>query len=212
LNFMALICLDYIYRDRHGSNAIAIIRKANEIFYKERQQLDFLFVIQSNPKPEHRVFVDTTVGFYGEHLVFAPGVKYGATLFLNSSGETLIEGVTSGTFGYSSIVVHKDRRLPSTAVQGFASAQRPAFTLSSWHFFTRETPAPRVAPSRSWAFFVGRRRSGVSCKGRRSSRDHLGNKNCTGGVTLVTLLERAHLRATSATRGSIGKNKADEEG
>ena len=121
LNFMALICLDYIYRDRHGSNAIAIIRKANEIFYKERQQLDFLFVIQSNPKPEHRVFVDTTVGFYGEHLIFAPGVKYGATLFLNSSGETLIEGVTSGTFGYSSIVVHKDRRLPSTAVAEYST-------------------------------------------------------------------------------------------
>lgn len=47
LNFMVLICLDYIYRDRQNSNAIAIIRKANELFYKERQQLDLLFVIET---------------------------------------------------------------------------------------------------------------------------------------------------------------------
>lgn len=121
LNFMVLICLDYIYRDRHGSNAIAIIRKANELFYKERQQLDLLIVIQCNPKPEHKVFLDTIIGFYGEHLIFTPGVKYGATLFLNSSGETTIEGVTSGTFGYSSVIVHKERRLPSTAVAEYST-------------------------------------------------------------------------------------------
>ena len=121
LNFMVLVCLDYIYRDRHGSNALAVIRKANELFYKERQQLDLLFVIQCNPKPEHKVFVDTTIGFYGEHLMFTPGVKYGATLFLNSSGDTLIDGVTSGTFGFSSVVVHKDRRLPSTAVAEYST-------------------------------------------------------------------------------------------
>ena len=121
VNFMVLICLDYIYRDRHGSNAIAIIRKANELFYKQRQQLDLLFVIQCNPKPEHKVFLDTTIGFYGEHLILTPGVKYGATLFLNSSGDTSIEGVTLGTFGYSSVVVHKDRRLPSTAVAEYST-------------------------------------------------------------------------------------------
>lgn len=121
LNFMVLICLDYIYRDRYDSNAIAIIRKANEIFYKQRQQLDLLFVIQCNPKPEHKVFLDTAIGFYGEHLIFTPGVKYGATLFLNSSADTLIEEVTSGTFGYSSVVVHKDRRLPSTAVAEYST-------------------------------------------------------------------------------------------
>ncbi|MCI0483966.1 MAG: hypothetical protein L0Y78_05230, partial [candidate division NC10 bacterium] len=111
LNFMVLICLDYIYRDRHDSNAITIIRKANQLFYKERQLLDLLFVVSCNPKPEHKVFLDTITGFYGEHLMFTPGVKHGATLFLNSSGETLIEGVSSGIFGHSSLVVHKDRRL-----------------------------------------------------------------------------------------------------
>ena len=121
VNFMVLICLDYIYRDRHGSNAITIIRKANELFYKHRQQLDLLFVIQCNPKPEHKVFLDTTIGFYGEHLIFTPGVKYGATMFLNSSRDTSIEGVALETFGYSSVVLHKDRRLPSTAVAEYST-------------------------------------------------------------------------------------------
>lgn len=121
LNFMAIICLDYIYRDRHDSNALAMIRKANQLFYKERQQLDLLFVIQCNPKPEHKVFVDTTIGFYGEHLMFTPGVKHGVTLFLNSSGETVVDRVTSGTFGHSSVVVHKDRRLPPTAVAEYST-------------------------------------------------------------------------------------------
>jgi len=121
LNFMVLICLDYIYRDQHDSNAIAIIRKANQLFHRERQQLDLLFVLQSNPKPEHRVFLDTILGFYGEHLIFTPGVKYGATIFLNSSGDTSIEGVHTGTFGYSSVVVHKDRRLPATAVAEYST-------------------------------------------------------------------------------------------
>ncbi|MEK7205038.1 MAG: hypothetical protein AAB254_05970, partial [candidate division NC10 bacterium] len=55
LSFIVLICLDYIYRDRHGSNILTIIRKANEIYYRERQPLDLLFVIQCNPKPEHQV-------------------------------------------------------------------------------------------------------------------------------------------------------------
>jgi hypothetical protein len=121
LNFMVLICLDYIYRDRHDSNAVAVIRRANELYYKERQQLDLLFVIQCNPKPEHKVFVDTTIGFYGEHLMFTPGVKHGVTLFLNSSLDTVVDGVTSGTFGHSSIVVHKDRRLPPTAVAEYST-------------------------------------------------------------------------------------------
>ena len=121
LNFMVLICLDYIYRNREGSNAIAIIRKANQLFYRQRQQLDLLFVVECNPKPEHKVFLDTAIGFYGEHLILTPGVKYGATLFLNSSKETVIEGVTSGTFGYSSVVVHKDRRLPATAVAEYST-------------------------------------------------------------------------------------------
>jgi hypothetical protein len=138
LNFMVLICLDYIYRDRHDSNAITIIRKANQLFYKERQQLDLLFVVSCNPKPEHKVFLDTITGFYGEHLMFTPGVKYGATLFLNSSGETLIEGVSSGTFGHSSLVLHRDRRLPQTAVAEYSTNELSCGPVSQLRF-GRET-------------------------------------------------------------------------
>jgi hypothetical protein len=115
LSFVVLICLDYIYRDRHGSNILTIIRQANEIYYRERQPLDLLFVIQCNPKPEHQVFQDTAVGFYGEYLIFTPGVKNATTVLLNTSAETKIDGVgeEKGGFGHSAVLVHKGRRLPA---------------------------------------------------------------------------------------------------
>lgn len=117
-NFIVLICLDYIYRNLHGSNITAIIQRTNQMFLQERQHLDLLFIIQSNPKPEHKVFQDVVSGFYAERLIFTPGVKNAITIFLNSSGESAIQGLKSqaGAFGHSAIVLHKNHRLPSTSV------------------------------------------------------------------------------------------------
>ncbi len=136
LSFIVLICLDYIYRDRHGSNILTIMRKANEIYYRERQPLDLLFVIQCNPKPEHQVFQDTAVGFYGEHLIFTPGVKNATTVFLNTSAETTVEGVTEerGGFGHSAVLVHKGRRLPATAVAEYSTDQLGGGPVSRLRF------------------------------------------------------------------------------
>lgn len=136
LSFIVLICLDYIYRDRHGSNILTIIRKANEMYYRERQPLDLLFVIQCNPKPEHPVFHDTAVGFYGEHLIFTPGVKNATTVFLNTSAETTVEGVTEerGGFGHSAVLVHKGRRLPATAVAEYSTDQLGGGPVSRLRF------------------------------------------------------------------------------
>jgi hypothetical protein len=138
LSFVVLICLDYIYRDRHGSNILTIIRKANEIYYQERQTLDFLFVIQCNPKPEHPVFLDTAVGFYGEHLIFTPGVKNATTVLLNSSAETHIDGVADerGGFGHSALLVHKGRRLPATSVAEYSTDQLSGGPVSRLRFGT----------------------------------------------------------------------------
>mgnify|MGYP005841589771 CR=1 FL=1 len=117
-NFIVLICLDYIYRDIHGSNITTIIQRANRMFYQERQQLDLLFVIQGNPKPEHKVFKDVASGFYGERLIFMPGVKNASTVFVNSSSDTEVEGLSPEDtgFGNSAIVLHKNRKLPPTSV------------------------------------------------------------------------------------------------
>jgi hypothetical protein len=138
LSFVVLICLDYIYRDRHGSNILTIIRKANEIYYRERQTLDLLFVIQCNPKPEHPVFMDTAVGFYGEHLIFTPGVKNATTVLLNSSAETHIDGVADerGGFGHSALLVHKGRRLPATSVAEYSTDQLSGGPVSRLRFGT----------------------------------------------------------------------------
>lgn len=135
-NFIVLICLDYIYRDHQGSNILSIIQKANDIFYRERQQLDLLTVIQCNPKPDHQVFLDTAVGFYGEHLIFTPGVKNTTTVFVNTSAETEIEGVAEarGAFGHSALVVHKGRRLPATAVAEYSTDDLGGGTASRLRF------------------------------------------------------------------------------
>ncbi|MEK6716349.1 MAG: hypothetical protein AABZ16_02520, partial [candidate division NC10 bacterium] len=134
------ICLDYIYRDRHGSNILTIIRRANEIYYRERQPLDLLFVIQCNPKPEHQVFQDTAVGFYGEHLIFTPGVKNATTILLNTSAETRVEGVAEDRsgFGHSAVLVHKGRRLPATSVAEYSTDEPGGGPVSRLRF-GRET-------------------------------------------------------------------------
>jgi len=168
LCFIVLICLDYIARDRHGSNILTIIRRANEIYYRERQPLDLLFVIQCNPKPEHPVFLDTAVGFYGEHLMFTPGVKNATTVLLNTSAETRVEGVAEerGGFGRSAVLVHKGRRLPALPIsrpgrsprptswaggpcRACASGPRRGCTIWTCPCSTSGIPGPRGARSRS---------------------------------------------------------------
>ena len=57
-NFMTLICLDYLYRDLYSSNIKQIVDHANQLFFNTRQGLDTLFVIQCNPKPEHKAYRD----------------------------------------------------------------------------------------------------------------------------------------------------------
>jgi hypothetical protein len=122
LNFIALICFDYVYRDLHQSNIMTIIEEANQMFFSSREQLDFLFIIQCNPKPEHRVFADTVNGFYGEYLTFTPGVRHTITVFVNTSAESLLPGIDGDDiFGYSSVVVNKINRLDRVSLMEFST-------------------------------------------------------------------------------------------
>ena len=119
-NFMPLICFDYVYRDLHNSNIMAIIEKANEIYFRQHQNLDLLAVIQCNPKPEHKVFRDVVTGFYGEYLFKTPGARDTLTVFINSSSETELEGASSReTFGHSSIVTGIRHKLPRIRLSEF---------------------------------------------------------------------------------------------
>jgi hypothetical protein len=111
-NFMALICIDYAYRDLYQSNINVIIEKANQLFFETRQKLDLLAVIECNPKPEHSAFGDVANGFYGEYLARTPGVSDTVTLFCNSSGETLCaDSPTEASFGHSAVLIHKSHKL-----------------------------------------------------------------------------------------------------
>jgi hypothetical protein len=121
-NFMPLICFDYVYRDLHRSNIMTIIERANELYSRQRQQLDLLAIIQCNPKPEHKVFRDVVTGFYGEHLFKTPGIRDTITVFVNSSVDTELEGINeSKAFGYSSIVCGVRHKIPRIKLSEFRS-------------------------------------------------------------------------------------------
>lgn len=121
-NFMAIICLDYLYRDLYTSNIRQIIDHSNQIFFTTRQGLDALFVIQCNPKPEHRSYRDVISGFYGEYLEDTPGVRETVTVFGNASDETTIECSTAkSAFGSSYVVVNRNHRLAQVSFSEFAT-------------------------------------------------------------------------------------------
>ena len=121
-NFMAIICLDYLYRDLYRSNIKQIIDHANQLYFSTRQGLDALFVIQCNPKPEHQAYRDVVSGFYGEYLEDTPGVRETVTVFGNASDETMLEGVLQSTgFGRSYVVINRHHRLEQVVSDEFVT-------------------------------------------------------------------------------------------
>lgn len=121
-NFMAIICLDYLYRDLYSSNIRQIIDHANKLYFTTKQGLDALFVIQCNPKPEHSAYRDVISGFYGEYLEDAPGVRETVTVFGNVSDETAIEDSPTGSaFGSSYVVINRHHRLAQVSFSEFST-------------------------------------------------------------------------------------------
>jgi hypothetical protein len=119
-NFMAIICLDYLYRDLYRSNIRQIVDHADRLFFTTRQGLDALFVVQCNPKPEHRAYRDVLSGFYGEYLEDTPGVRETVTVFANTSEETTIEGSPAkDAFGRSYVVINRGHRLARASFPEF---------------------------------------------------------------------------------------------
>ncbi len=121
-NFLSVICIDYVYRDLYQSNISAIIDKADQLFFQTRQHLDLLLVLKCNPKPEHKAFRDVINGFYGEYLACTPGVRDTITVFCNASDEsTGVKGGEGGTFGFSSVIIHKSHKIGPVKYSEFAS-------------------------------------------------------------------------------------------
>ncbi len=121
-NFMALICLDYIYRDLYRSNISEVIDKANDLFFQTRQRLDLLAVLECNPKPEHHAFRDVVNGFYGEYLAYTPGVRDTVTVFCNTSDETSgLKGNGDTVFGHSMVIIHRSHKIARVELPEFRS-------------------------------------------------------------------------------------------
>ena len=136
-NFMSLICLDYVYRDLYQSNISVIIEHANQLFFRSRQRLDLLMVLECNPKPEHQAFRDVVNGFYGEYLAYTPGVKDTITVFCNSSDET--SGLPKGenlSFGHSSVVIHKSHKMSPARSPAYEADDFGGLPVFRLHFGT----------------------------------------------------------------------------
>ena len=121
-NFMALICLDYLYRDLYSSNIRRIVDHADHMFLETRQTLDALFVVQCNPKPEHAAYRDILSGFYGEYLEDTPGVRDTVTVFGNCSDESVVEGSGKRSrFGVSSVAIGRRHKLVRVQMPEFST-------------------------------------------------------------------------------------------
>ncbi len=121
-NFMTIICLDYLYRDLYSSNVKQIIDHSNRLFFTLRQSLDALFVIQCNPKPEHRAYREVLSGFYGEYLEDTPGVRETVTVFGNCSDESEIEGVRcQSCYGVSFVAISSRHKMLPYQEREFSS-------------------------------------------------------------------------------------------
>lgn len=120
--FMTLICLDYLYRDLYSSNIKQIVDHANHLYFTKRRSLDAIFVIQCNPKPEHRSYRDVLSGFYGEYLEDTPGVRDTVTIFGNCSDETVIEGVNDHDgYGVSFVAISARHKMARVQEQEFST-------------------------------------------------------------------------------------------
>lgn len=136
-HFMAIICLDYLYRDLYASNVRAIIDHANRMYFSTRQTLDALFVIQCNPKPEHRAYRDVLSGFYGEYIEDTPGVRETATVFANCSEESVIEGHDgNGSFGVSQVIMGPHHKLARVRLPEFSTDDFGGAPLGRLRFST----------------------------------------------------------------------------
>jgi hypothetical protein len=134
-NFMVLVCLDYVWRDLWGSNIRLVVDHANRLFFGTRQTLDALFVIQANPKPEHRIYRDVLSGFYGEYLEDTPGVRDTVTVLGNCSDESVIEGDAGrGGFGGSQVVMGPGHRLARVDTPEFSTDDMGGAPLARLRF------------------------------------------------------------------------------
>jgi len=156
-SFMVLVCLDYLYRSPYESNIRAVIDHANALFFRTRQGLDALFVIQANPKPEHRAYRDVLTGFYGEYLEETPGVRETVTVFGNASDESAIaEHRGPGLYGASCVAMSRRHRLApldlpefSTDDFGGAPLRRLRFRTATRLYYFNLPPPPHVDPRSS---------------------------------------------------------------
>jgi len=101
--FMSLICFDWIGSDAGKMLLWEILKKADDASNPTKKEMNLLFVLQHNPKPNHPTFLENTRKYFDDQNLFpfTPRTQ-GAVIFANTAG-----GEKPGIYrshGFSSII------------------------------------------------------------------------------------------------------------
>lgn len=101
--FMSLICFDWVGSDAGRMLLWEILQKADDASNPTKKEMNFLFVLQHNPKPNHPTFLENTRTYFDDQnrFPFTPRTQ-GAVIFANTAG-----GERPGLYpshGFSSVI------------------------------------------------------------------------------------------------------------
>lgn len=103
-SFIILICFDIIFESKERSTIEEILDYIQTQYEKE---IDFIFVLQCNPKPEHETIVNALNNYYSarRHTINTTNSCF---IFLNSSNNTLLPRMSKNleNFGRSFILFY----------------------------------------------------------------------------------------------------------
>lgn len=106
-SFITLICFDIIFESKEGSTIDEILDYIQNIYKKD---IDFIIVLQCNPKPEHETIISALNNYYSarRRTIITTNSCF---IFLNSSNNTVLPMMSKNlkSFGRSFILFNKQQ-------------------------------------------------------------------------------------------------------
>lgn len=101
--FMSLICFDWVGSEAGPNLLWELLQEVDNASKPNRKEMNLMFVLQHNPKPNHHSFLENTRRYFEEQTLFPFTVRIqGAVVFANTAG-----GDKPGyypSYGFSSVI------------------------------------------------------------------------------------------------------------
>lgn len=102
--FLSLICFDWIGEINSRKGIWAVLHKINENWrLSGKQDINFIFVLQNNDEPNHRVFLENTRNYFEDRTSFPFAVRDNCVVIFANTAGGLLPGEYE-RYGYSSLV------------------------------------------------------------------------------------------------------------